>query len=499
MGRAATAALIGRIAGRAIHFLGQVLAARILGPAGFGTYAVAWVVIRILAVPAALGLDVGVVKFGGAEREDPVRVNQIISSSTLIGLAWSGLLGATLFLVADPVSRAMTGDASYGLGLRIAGVTLPALVVLRILAASLRIDGGTAAAVAVEDVLRPTLFLALLPAISLAALPESGTAVAFVGISYWIAAAAALVWSVRTRGRTSVLPPSRPRKTELQPLIRYAVPVSAASLTALLALQVDQFLIAAMLESAEVGVYAAAVQLASVFPVVLSALDLALGPRVAAAYAKDDRRSTGRAYRILAAAGVLILGPLFATLVAVPGEALSTLYGESFAVGNDVVVVLALGFVVNASAGGVALVLFMTGHHHDWLKISVVGAVLNAVFTILGTQWIGLVGAALATALSMSMQNLFGLWALKKRTGITVWSPNYWRSVSVVAAGTAIALIAAYLGRPHLAPPLLLAVVVAVTGLAVSGLGWAFALDEEQRSAVRRLLGRVSGGTGDHA
>ena len=57
----ASISLGGKIIGRTLAFLGDIAAARILGPDSFGLYAIGWTVLRTLSLISPLGLDQGII------------------------------------------------------------------------------------------------------------------------------------------------------------------------------------------------------------------------------------------------------------------------------------------------------------------------------------------------------------------------------------------------------------------------------------------------------
>lgn len=488
--RSAVVALVGRVAGRLLHFAGQIITARLLGPAGFGLYAIVWVVMRIATVPSVLGLDLGVLHFGAKKNGSNGGADHVLSTSSLLALIWASAIGVLVALAAPTLSRVIGGDGSTVTGLRIAAVSLPALSVLRVLSAGLRLDGSTAASVLIEDVLRPLLYLISLAVGLIFALRSANGMLVWTAASFWLAAAVAAAMIGLKRGTRALIPSPLPQRYQLREILAYAIPVSATSLTAVLALQLDQFLVATVLNTTQVGLYAAAVQTAAVFPVVLSALDLPLGPRVANAHARGDLESAGAVYRSLARWGILLLAPVTAVLLAAPKLVLSVLFGPEYQSASEVVIILALGFVVNGAAGGIALVLFMIGQQRVWLRLSLLGIPVNAALTLIGAKYFGLAGAAFAPAFTMAAQNVLGVVALKHSAGIRLTEHLFWVSLIVTGATTVIAVLTRSL-TTQIPETAALGLVVAVATTVSMTLAYLVALSPNEKQAIRRNLPRV--------
>lgn len=432
VGAAAAASLAGRVSGRLVHFGGQILAARVLGPAGFGVYSVVWAAIRILSVPAVLGLDVGVLHHAAKHARGSIESRDIQSASLFAGLVWSSLLGIGVFLCAPLIGAFLFDDQSLIVGLQVASITIPGVATLRIVCASMRSDGFAGASVIAEDFMRPLAFVLMLSVLLGIGTVTPGAVFSLVAISYWAVTAFASLWFAKPASWRAVWPRPLPSRDRLLTLILWAVPVSATSLTAIVALQVDQFLIATVLPSAQVGMYAGAVQLVAAIPVVLSALDLALGPRVSRLTVTGDWAAVEFTYSTLARWGIMLLTPIFCILLIVPSELAVFAFGEEFVDSGPILSILGAGFAINAACGGVALVLFLTGNQSAWLRVSVLGAALNIAGTLAMAATLGTVGAASAAAAAMAIQNVLGVRELRRRTGVSLVSSAYIRVLATV-------------------------------------------------------------------
>src|SRR5579885_1606066 len=67
MAAGAGIALGGKLIGRCIALVGNVVLAHILGPATFGLYAIGWTITKIATVLTPLGLDSGVIRFASPD------------------------------------------------------------------------------------------------------------------------------------------------------------------------------------------------------------------------------------------------------------------------------------------------------------------------------------------------------------------------------------------------------------------------------------------------
>jgi O-antigen/teichoic acid export membrane protein len=73
----------------------------------------------------------------------------------------------------------------------------------------------------------------------------------------------------------------------------------------------------------------------------------------------------------------------------------------------------------------------MTRHERDTAKGLAVSAILNVVLNLLLVPLLGIIGAAMATALSLITWNVLLWWAVRQRLGINSLAFDFdWRTIS---------------------------------------------------------------------
>ena len=88
------------------------------------------------------------------------------------------------------------------------------------------------------------------------------------------------------------------------------------------------------------------------------------------------------------------------------GQNILHIFGQEFIAGWLPLVILAGGQLVNAGTGGIAYILIMSGHQYHKLFGDLLLVILNILLNIyLIPRW-GLVGAAVATSISMASVNI---------------------------------------------------------------------------------------------
>jgi O-antigen/teichoic acid export membrane protein len=138
----------------------------------------------------------------------------------------------------------------------------------------------------------------------------------------------------------------------------------------------------------------------------------------------------------------MVVFPIFLLILVFPKEILMLLYGSKYAGGSMALIVLALGIAVNDFSGTSANMLVGGGRTRLNLLCEVIAAVTNIGLNILLIPAFGIVGAAIATAMSYVTRNISSLTFCYKSYGMHPYSRKY---LNIIASGLAAAAIVAIL------------------------------------------------------
>lgn len=93
------------------------------------------------------------------------------------------------------------------------------------------------------------------------------------------------------------------------------------------------------------------------------------------------------------------------------------LFGDAFRQGATLLVILAIGQTINVMTGSVGFLLTMSGHEKDLRNITLTAGTLTLVMTLVATYQWGVMGAAIAVSVGVSINNLLGVHKVKQRLG----------------------------------------------------------------------------------
>lgn len=352
--------------------------ARILGPEEFGTFAVALIALMAVLSFNELGVSLAIVRWPG----DPARLAPTV---TTVALASSLALAALMAWAAGPFATAM-GDP---------GAALP----VRLLALCIVVNGvvATPAALLQRTFRQDQRLVADQVNLWLGAVVSIGVALAGVGaMSLVVGRLTGAVVSAVLFLRFSPLPLRLGLDRTLVPaLLRFGLPLAAASLVVFGVGFADQLAVGSVLGPTLLGAYVLAFNLAS-WPVQLLSTPLRqVTPPLFARQQHDPalvRRTLVGISRPLLALAV----PCCVALAVCAGPVVRVVYGDAWSAAAEPLRWLALAAVVRILAELLYDYLVIVGRTSSVLGVQVVWLAALVPAVVVGTRLGGLAGAALA-------------------------------------------------------------------------------------------------------
>jgi len=112
----------------------------------------------------------------------------------------------------------------------------------------------------------------------------------------------------------------------------------------------------------------------------------------------------------------LVSLPLAIVLLVFPSIVLS-IFGSEFQNGANILRVIVIGQLINVLTGSVGYLLTMSGHEKDLRNSVILSGVVVLILNIVLIPTLGILGAAISTAIALILQNLLAVHYVKKRLG----------------------------------------------------------------------------------
>ncbi|MCU0536736.1 MAG: polysaccharide biosynthesis C-terminal domain-containing protein [Hydrococcus sp. Prado102] len=170
--------------------------------------------------------------------------------------------------------------------------------------------------------------------------------------------------------------------------------------------QTDTLTIGILLGTKEVGIYNVGFKTAGWVSFSLMAVNAIAAPLFASLYADGNLQELQRMVSVIAR-WIFFPALLIAIGLVNFAEPILGLFGEEFMAAKWVMAAIAIGQLVNVGSGSVGYLLMMTGHHNQCAFVMGWSALINLVLNLILIPSIGMEGAALATAFSMALWNVW--------------------------------------------------------------------------------------------
>jgi O-antigen/teichoic acid export membrane protein len=400
-----------RVAGLGAAFLMQLLAARHLGAVEFGYFSVVLALCNLLSMVALLGLDRAVLALVPRflAQDDPAGLAAFLRFTERVGcLAVDALVLAFLGYV---LWRGL--DDSFSVAVALGGAVIPAYALINLAQALALARKKVGMALGPSMVLRPALVIAVLGIVMLAGVPLDAASLLLVNALATVAAYLFIrpaAWPAEERG-------IRPGPASPSAWLGVALPLLAMTALNGVQAQADVLMLGALRDTTQAGFYSVAARLATLVSFSLTAINTVMAPMISELHAKErtpelqavvHRASVlALAAAVPAAGGLIVLGPWVLGI-----------YGEAFSAAYPALVILCAGQLVNAAAGPVGYLLTMTGQQRLALLAFGVSTGANLALNALLIPPLGLVGAGIATAVSLILVNGLMFVFVERRLGI---------------------------------------------------------------------------------
>jgi len=202
-------------------------------------------------------------------------------------------------------------------------------------------------------------------------------------------------------------------------IITVAFPMFLTGVMSVVISQTDIVMLGAMSNVTEVGIYAIAVKLAFLTSFILTSINSIATPKFSELFHAGKMEALTSIAQKSSKLVFWISAPIMIVFIFF-GEFLLSIFGDEFVKGYPVLILLALGKFVNGIAGSVGSFLNMTGHQKVFNRIVIIGGLTNILFNFILIPKYGIIGAAIASMLSIILWNLLASLYIKYKFGFFI-------------------------------------------------------------------------------
>ena len=397
-----------------LGFAVSVVLARLLGVREFGLYSLAMSVLGLLVVPATLGFPQLLVREIAAYRVKEewglirglLRFAQCTSLLASLGIALLG--GLVLWGLSSRLSR----EAMQVLALAFAA--LPFWALLELQEASLRGFDQILAGQWVKSAMRPLCFLIII-GIAWLLFREIRNASLALGLHILATGIASAFAFYLLRGQLHRSAPSSNASQNTTVWIRSSLHLTFLALLNLIPQHAGILMLGWMRSSEEVGLYKVALQTASLIPLGLMTVNIAIAPMLTQLYVSGNKNHLRQVLAIATSVASVMALPLILACILRGGWILEHLFGNAYAGGATALAILSVGFFFNVATGVLWHLMIMTGYEQKTLVILSTSVVINLIINLIIIPIWGAKGTALAQTIALIINALLTVYTAKWR------------------------------------------------------------------------------------
>lgn len=405
--RGSRTSIIYGLLGHVVRIALQVLMGRVLGAHAYGLYTLGRSVLEVATRLGSMGMQNAVVRFLAIFRGegDEAQIRGTILASLALVLVASSALGVGLWLVAEWLAVTVFHEPALGPVLRVFAVALPLHAMLVLLAACARGFRHMAYFSGMTHMLHPLGVLLLSSIAFLIGLRLEGALLGFTcatGLAallmlYGLVRLFPTLWALRqgvTFNGKDVVP--------------YAAKMFLADFTHPLLGHTDRLMLGYFSIARDVGIYSISAFIGSKLSFFQIMFNSIFAPVIADLHNRGKHDELVRLFQTVSKWTLLCTLPIFFACLFL-GDFVLSLFGRDFQAGWPVLVVLASAHLIDIGVGPAGYMLLMTGRP----GLALLNSWLSGVVNILLNLWLiprhGMLGAALATGITLALLNIVRL------------------------------------------------------------------------------------------
>ena len=389
----------------------SIFLTREYGPDISGLFFLTFSVYSLIAVFVRVGLDNSLLRFIGSSSSagEWNTVNNVMNKSLSIVFCTALLFSLFFYLSADFIADIVFNDSRLSDFLRVMSPFITLLAISTLLAMGLQGRHRTLLSVLIINVTTNVLMVIfiffgdILPAELPSIFVIASGLTTLLALIFWLHG----------------LPKEQGDNITWQVLFSSCLPLWLVMFVGQLIQWSGNIFLGIWSSPSEVALFTAAQRTAMLMIFVLTAINTVVAPKFAHLHKSQNYEELANVAYYSARLLSVVSLPILAVMVIFPKEIL-TLFGDEFDEAAIYLQILAIGQFITAITGSVGYLLSMSGNEKDLRNSSIISGLLVITLSLILVPKFNGLGAAIAVAISIAMQNLLAVHWVKKRLGINM-------------------------------------------------------------------------------
>lgn len=439
---------VGMIIAGALGYIQTVTMTHMVSRSTFGIFVVVFTATTFLSQFTKLGFGGVLIRFLPAYRATG---NYHLAAGLARFALWvptalSAICALALFFLAHPIAQDFFHSDMYAVALREAAVLIPLNAMQSIILSSLQAIKNVRWQVYVGRIIEPAGTLVMVVVFFLLGFRLEALIFAYiVGIGLSVAAG-----YIAFRREAGSLIRAKPQY-ETGTWSRFGAAMLFNSLSIAVIQSTDVLGLGAFASASQVSLYRVADRIGGLIAMPFFALNIIFSPMISEYHTRGDHAQLGRMYALVTRWSLAVSLPIGLCSIVFAGPILGV-FGKGYSGGAAALIVLATGSIINAGTGPVNNMLVMASRLRVlWINTGIwLGTNVILIFALVPPY--GLIGAAVASSLTVVIVNLVALgevwWIMKLQ-------PYHWAMLKPLIAGAVavpVGLLLLHLthaGSPH--------------------------------------------------
>lgn len=203
-------------------------------------------------------------------------------------------------------------------------------------------------------------------------------------------------------------------KVSSKKIIFESFPMMLSASMVFIIFSLDTLMLGYFVDSKLVGIYRVIVQISSLNTIFLIVLGSVVAPKVAKLF--SQKKTTAIKKIIISSSKLVFIITLpILLIIIIFGKEILLFFGEEYVIGFKALLIISFCQFFYSISGFVDVILNMTGNQRVFGKITMFSAFLNFILNIYLIPKFGIIGAAIATGITILLTNIIGVFVIKKR------------------------------------------------------------------------------------
>lgn len=415
-----------------LGFISRVIIVRFITQEEYGIYCLSLTIINVFATIATLGLKEGstryIAYFRGIKRKN--EVDSIVYSSIKIALISSISIAIVSFLISDFISESIFNTPNLAMPLKIFSISIPFTVLITIFIAIFRGFDKIWPSVYFQNILRNILFILLLVTLILSGLSLLGVVYAYF-VSITITCIFFLIYFIKKLSLSVKLHCLNSNQIERNLLV-FSIPLFITNILGMVTSWTDTLMLGYFKSPDVVGLYNGALPFANLIHLAIVSVGFIYVPIISQFYSRNLAKDIKRMYVVITKWIFLLTLPILLVLIFFPEIILGFFLGHNYVEASIILQILALAFFLDPFFGPNYYTLIVRGETSFLMLSSLSSAVINIILNITLIPLMGIIGAAIATSLSLILLEILIAMRLYSTSKIHPFTRNYLKSISLL-------------------------------------------------------------------